>query len=179
MPQVRYPSSYRSCNGRSRVTGEFRTASPEQTERAGEALGALVRAGDVVVLTGDLGAGKTHLVQGMAVALGAEERVTSPTFNLLLVHPGMVPLYHFDLYRLEHEDELEDIAFYETIEGDGVSAIEWGDRFPASLPPDRLVVVIHREGESSRRFEVAGQGPRGEALASSWLSSVLAEGATP
>ncbi|MRR11077.1 tRNA (adenosine(37)-N6)-threonylcarbamoyltransferase complex ATPase subunit type 1 TsaE, partial [bacterium] len=103
------------------MTGEFRTSSPNQTERAGEALGALCRAGDVVALTGDLGAGKTHLVQGIARALGAGDRVTSPTFNLLLVHPAPVPLYHFDLYRLEREDELEDIAFYETIEGDGVS----------------------------------------------------------
>lgn len=147
------------------------------TERAGEALGSLVRAGDVVVLTGDLGAGKTHLVQGMARALGAEERVTSPTFNLLLVHPGPLPLYHFDLYRLEREDDLEDIAFYETVEGDGVSAIEWGDRFPASLPAERLTVVIHREGETERRFEVDGRGERGAQLEAQWLSVVASAGA--
>lgn len=158
------------------MTGEFRTTSPGQTERAGESLGTLVRAGDVVVLTGDLGAGKTHLVQGMAIALNAGERVTSPTFNLLLVHPGRVPLYHFDLYRLEREEDLEDIAFYETVEGDGVSAIEWGDRFPASLPPDRLVVAIHRGGEQDRRFEVAGTGERGVELASAWLASMRSIG---
>lgn len=151
------------------MTLEFRTASERETERAGEALGALARAGDVVVLSGDLGAGKTHLVQGMARALGVDERVTSPTFNLLLVHPGPLPLYHFDLYRLEREEDLEDIAFYETLEGDGVSAIEWGDRFPASLPPDRLLVVIHRESETARRFEVEARGPRSTALADAWL----------
>lgn len=150
---------------------EFRTTSPEETERAGALLGGLVRPGDVIALSGDLGAGKTHLVQGIAGALGVAEPVTSPTFNLLLVHPGRVPLYHFDLYRLEREDELEELAFYETLEADGVSAIEWGDRFPASLPPDHLAVVIHREGEDARRFEVTGTGPRSAELAASWLAA--------
>lgn len=154
------------------MTLEFRTTSEGDTERAGAALGLVARAGDVVVLSGDLGAGKTHLVQGMARALGVDERVTSPTFNLLLVHPGPLPLYHFDLYRLEREEDLEDIAFYETLEGDGVSAIEWGDRFPASLPHDRLLVVIHREGESARRFEVDGRGPRSGELAEAWLRTL-------
>lgn len=158
------------------MAASFNTTSADQTERAGEALGSLVAAGDVVVLTGDLGAGKTHLVQGMARALGARERVTSPTFNLLLVHPGPLPLYHFDLYRLEREEELEDIAFYETVEGDGVSAIEWGDRFPASLPTDRLTVVIHREGETRRRFDVQGRGARGARLEAEWLAAVESEG---
>lgn len=125
-----------------------------------------------MVLAGDLGAGKTHLVQGVAGALGADERVTSPTFNLLLVHPGPLPLYHFDLYRLEREEDLEDIAFYETLEGDGVCAIEWGDRFPASLPPDHLRIAIHREGESLRRFEVEGSGARSVALEGEWLAAL-------
>lgn len=156
------------------MIARFHTNSPEETERAGDVLGQLTRPGDVIVLTGDLGAGKTHLVQGLASALGAAERVTSPTFNLLLVHPGPVPLYHFDLYRLEREDELEDIAFYETVEGDGVSAIEWGDRFPASLPHDRLLVEIHREGEQARRFDVDGRGARSEELAAAWLTALHA-----
>lgn len=156
---------------------EFRTSSPEETEQAGAVLGQLLCAGDVLALSGDLGAGKTHLVQGIARALGAEERVTSPTFNLLLVHPGPLPLYHFDLYRLESEDDLEDIAFYETLESDGVSAIEWGDRFPASLPPDHLRVVIHREADSVRRFEVVGQGRRSESLGEQWLRALAGEGA--
>jgi tRNA threonylcarbamoyladenosine biosynthesis protein TsaE len=151
---------------------EFRTSSADETERAGVLLGRLVRPGDVIALSGDLGAGKTHLVQGIAAALGVAEPVTSPTFNLLLVHPGRVPLYHFDLYRLEHEDELEELAFYETLESDGVSAIEWGDRFPRALPPDHLGVAIHREGEDQRRFEVSGQGERSAALAREWAAAV-------
>lgn len=157
------------------MNARFKTDSPDQTEHAGRVLGGLARPGDVIVLAGDLGAGKTHLVQGIAEALGADERVTSPTFNLLLVHPGRVPLYHFDLYRLEREEELEDIAFYETIEGDGVSAIEWGDRFPASLPHDRLLVVIHREGEQARMFEVDSRGTRSEQLAVAWLAALAGE----
>jgi len=156
------------------VSFVFRTASAGQTERAGRVLGSLLRLGDVLALSGDLGAGKTHLVQGVAQALGVEERVTSPTFNLLLVHPGRLPLYHFDLYRLACASELEDIAFYETLEGDGVSAVEWGDRFPGCLPPDRLVVVIHREGENERRFEVRAGGERSARLAQEWLDAMSA-----
>jgi tRNA threonylcarbamoyladenosine biosynthesis protein TsaE len=124
----------------------------------------------VVVLSGDLGAGKTHLVQGVARGLGVGDPVTSPTFNLLLVHRGRIPLYHFDLYRLEHAVELEDIGFYETIESDGVSMIEWGDRFPAALPPEYLEVSIHDLGDRSRRFEVAGIGARGDVLAREWIA---------
>ncbi|MBN1192644.1 MAG: tRNA (adenosine(37)-N6)-threonylcarbamoyltransferase complex ATPase subunit type 1 TsaE [Coriobacteriia bacterium] len=151
------------------MASKFTTMSPEQTEQAGMLLGPLLRPGDVIALAGDLGAGKTHLVQGVARALGVDEPVTSPTFNLLLVHPGPLPLYHFDLYRLEQETELEDIGFYETLEGDGVSLIEWGDRFPRSLPADSLVVAIHRIGETARCFELTWGGPRSTALAAEWV----------
>ncbi len=150
------------------MNAEILTADADQTERAGVLLAPLLRAGDVIALGGDLGAGKTHLVQGVARGLGVDEPVTSPTFNLLLVHPGPLPLHHFDLYRLEREGDLEDIAFYETLESDGVSMIEWGDRFPSALPQDRLLVVIHRTGENTRRFEIDANGPRAEALAAAW-----------
>jgi tRNA threonylcarbamoyladenosine biosynthesis protein TsaE len=158
------------------VIAEFNTMSAEGTEEAGRLLGPLLEPGDVLALTGDLGAGKTHLVQGIAEALGVEERVTSPTFNLLLVHPGPLPLYHFDLYRLERESDLEDIDFYATVEGDGVSAIEWGDRFPASLPPDHVRVYIHRMGESARRFALEGTGPRGASLVDAWMTALREQG---
>jgi tRNA threonylcarbamoyladenosine biosynthesis protein TsaE len=154
------------------------TRSAAETERAGEVLAPLLAPGDVVALTGDLGAGKTRLVQGVARALGVEEPVTSPTFNLLLVHPGALPLYHFDLYRLERESELEDIGFFETLESDGFSMIEWGDRFPAALPADRLVVSIERTGDQSRLLALDARGPRSEALASAWLGRCRAEGLT-
>ncbi len=151
------------------------TAGEAATVRSGELLGPLLRAGDVVALAGDLGAGKTQLVKGVARALGVGDAVTSPTFNLLLVHPGSLPLYHFDLYRLEREEDLEEIGFYETVEGDGVSMIEWGDRFPASLPNDRLLVTIHRTGDDERRFELHPSGARATALAAAWLNALSAE----
>lgn len=154
----------------------FFTHSAAETERAGELLARLLEPGDVVALAGDLGAGKTCLVQGVARGLGVSEPVTSPTFNLLLVHPGRLPLYHFDLYRLERAEELEGIDFFETLESDGASVIEWGDRFPEALPADHVLVVIHREGESERRFEVTAQGARSERLAEAWVSLCRAEG---
>ena len=84
-------------------------------ETAGGHACAYLQAGDVIVLSGDLGAGKTQFVQGVAAGLGVRDQVTSPTFNILLTYPaGSLPLYHFDLYRLEEADELEDIGYYET-----------------------------------------------------------------
>jgi tRNA threonylcarbamoyladenosine biosynthesis protein TsaE len=158
------------------MTSGFTTRSAAQTERAGAELAALVRPGDVVALAGDLGAGKTHLVQGVARGLGVDGPVTSPTFNLLLVHHGRLTLYHFDLYRLEREADLEEIGFYETLEGDGISMIEWGDRFPGALPPDRLLVVIRRTGAESRRFDLLPTGPRSEAIARAWSAACRTDG---
>jgi len=152
------------------------TGSAEETRRAGELLALALAPGDVLALAGDLGAGKTCLVQGVARGLGVSEPVTSPTFNILLVHPGSVPLYHFDLYRLEDESQLDDIGFFETVESDGVSAIEWGDRFPAALPPDHLAVTIHLAPEGLRGFEVVPAGPRSHALAEAWHVACAAEG---
>lgn len=150
----------------------FKTASEEQTVRAGAALAPLLRAGDVIALSGDLGAGKTQLVKGVARGLGVDEPVTSPTFNLLLVHPGTLPLYHFDLYRLEHAEDLEEIDFCGVVEGDGVSMIEWGDRFPEALPADHLLVTIHRAGAEERVFELEGTGARSAAVASAWVDTL-------
>lgn len=152
------------------------TGSADETARAGEMLAALLEPGDVLALAGDLGAGKTCLVQGIARGLGVDEPVTSPTFNLLLVHPGRLTLYHFDLYRLDDVLELDDIGFYETLEADGVSAIEWGDRFPGALPVDHLSIVIHLAEGGLRRFEVLPTGARSEALAAAWRAACAAQG---
>ncbi|MDI6712665.1 MAG: tRNA (adenosine(37)-N6)-threonylcarbamoyltransferase complex ATPase subunit type 1 TsaE [Anaerosomatales bacterium] len=154
----------------------FKTRSAGETVRAGELLARLLAPGDVVALSGDLGAGKTHLVQGVAHGLGVAEPVTSPTFNLLVVHPGRVPLHHFDLYRLERAEELDDIAFAETLESGGVSLIEWGDKFPGELPADHVEVVI-RVGEGDERvFEVRGTGVRSASVAEAWLEACEQEG---
>ncbi len=163
---------HQPTNDRGSGTLTFNTASEAETVSAGALLAPRLRAGDVLALTGDLGAGKTHLVQGVGAGLGVDAPITSPTFTVLAVHAGRLPLYHFDLYRLECEDELEDIGFYETLEGDGVSMIEWGDRFPHALPDDHLLVAIERTGEDTRRIRLEPSGPRGAALAHAWLDAL-------
>ncbi len=146
----------------------FISRSAEQTRDLGRALAAALRPDDVVTLTGDLGAGKTCLAQGVAVGLGVTEAVTSPTFNILLEHRGSLTLYHFDLYRLERADQLEDIAFWETLEAGGASLIEWGERFPGALPDDHLAVVITIEPDGSRKLVPEARGPRAAGLLERW-----------
>ncbi|MBN2248073.1 MAG: tRNA (adenosine(37)-N6)-threonylcarbamoyltransferase complex ATPase subunit type 1 TsaE [Coriobacteriia bacterium] len=152
----------------------FTTGDAGETDRAGALLAACLEPGDVVALSGDLGAGKTHLVQGVARALDVDGAVTSPTFNILLVHDGVLPLYHFDLYRLEDEAQLEDVGFFEMLEADGASFIEWGDRFPDALPPDHLLVTIQRSGDTGRVFTLHPGGVRARVLADCWIAAIKA-----
>jgi tRNA threonylcarbamoyladenosine biosynthesis protein TsaE len=120
--------------------------SAEETIAAGRAHAANLRRGDVLALCGDLGAGKTHFVKGVAAALGADAAVTSPTFTLIHEYlGGRLPLYHFDFYRLEDEDEALKIGLDEYLDGDGVCIIEWADKFPDLLPAHtRWFRFIHR-----------------------------------
>ncbi len=119
--------------------------SAEDTIAHGRALAATLRRGDVLALCGDLGAGKTHFVKGLAAGLGASAPVTSPTFTLIHEYlGGRLPLYHFDFYRLDDEDEALKIGFDEYLDGDGVCVIEWADKFPALLPaPTRWLRFTH------------------------------------
>ena len=129
------------------------------------------------LLSGDLGAGKTQLTKGLAAGLGVAEPVTSPTFNILLVHQGRLPLYHFDLYRLERAEQLEDLDFCGTLEADGVSVVEWGDRFAEALPADGLVVShAASTGDDERGLEVRAARPRGERLALAWADACRRRG---
>lgn len=150
----------------------IRTDSAQGTRSVGEAIGTLARPGDVVLLSGDLGAGKTQLVKGIAQALGVPEHVTSPTFNIMLVHEGRIPLYHVDLYRLEHADELEDIDYFDTLEADGIVAVEWGDRFPEAAPPDHLLVELNICGDAERELKVAAVGEKAAHLMAGLESAV-------
>ena len=139
------------------------TNSPEETAHLAELAGQKIREGTVLCLEGDLGAGKTLFVQSLARTLGVEGEVTSPTFNLMNVYEGICRIYHFDLYRLENETELEDIGFYEyTEEPEGIVVIEWPDKFPESLPDDYVEVHIERIGEKSRQFEFASIGEKNQ-----------------
>ncbi len=113
----------------------------------GEVLAAAGQKGLTLCLDGDLGAGKTTLVQGIAAALGCQD-ATSPTFNLLNIYEGKKTIYHFDLYRLEAEDELYEAGFYEySIEDGDFVLIEWGSKFPDSMPQDHIAIVLSRQGK--------------------------------
>ncbi len=141
-----------------RIAIESRSA--DATGRIGEALGELARPGDVLLLSGDLGAGKTQLVKGLGRALGVAEPVTSPTFNIMLAHEGRVPLFHVDLYRLDSADQLEDIDYFGTLEAGGVVAVEWGDRFSEAAPPDHVSIELDIVDDTRRLITIAGSGPR-------------------
>jgi tRNA threonylcarbamoyladenosine biosynthesis protein TsaE len=135
------------------VTIVAQTTSVEETRELGEAVAGLARAGDVVVLAGDLGAGKTAFVQGFAVALGVDEPVTSPTFTLVHEYDGRLPVFHVDVYRLDRLAETADLALGELLEGGGVVLIEWGDAVRGVLPPDYLEIrLVLGEGADDRRL---------------------------
>lgn len=138
------------------------------THALGVSLTRYLARGDVLLLSGDLGAGKTALVKGIAKGLGVSEPITSPTFNILLAHPGTLPLYHMDLYRLDRSDQLEDVDYYGTLEADGVTCVEWGDRFPEAAPTEYVAVDIAIASDSERDITIVGVGPRGESLAELW-----------
>ena len=122
-------------------------------------------AGHVICLAGDLGAGKTLLVQGLSTALGIEDIVSSPTFTILNVYESMFPIYHFDLYRLNYAEELFDIGFYEYTEGNGLSIIEWPDKFPEELPEEYLWIDIKTTDHVNERiFQVNARGRRYEQI---------------
>ncbi len=138
---------------------------------AAAALAWWLAPGDVVVLSGDLGAGKTRFTQGIARALGVSEAVVSPTFNILLAYEdGRIPLYHLDLYRLQDEGELEDIDFYSLVGADspGAALVEWGERFPKALPEDALFVAMTVEADGTREVSARATGPRSAELLRQW-----------
>ena len=135
------------------MTHEILTGSEEETEAAGERLGATLSAGDVVLLYGDLGAGKTAFVRGLARGVGADAGdVSSPTFTIVQEYAGRLTLYHVDLYRLE-EKEVDDLGLEELVLGDGVVAIEWAERW-RERPNDVIEVRIEEAGEGMRRIAV-------------------------
>ncbi len=146
------------------LTCEVQTASAEETKRVGAQLAERLRPGDVVVLNGDLGAGKTQFVQGVAEALGVQGPGTSPTFNILLAYEGRLPLNHFDLYRLDSADELDDIGYWEVLEDDGATFIEWGDKFPEAMPDDYLEIRLSTGGAGVRTIAMRAHGPASEHL---------------
>ncbi|HZD60169.1 MAG TPA: tRNA (adenosine(37)-N6)-threonylcarbamoyltransferase complex ATPase subunit type 1 TsaE [Anaerolineae bacterium] len=146
------------------------THSPEETRELARKLAPLLSEGDLINLTGDLGAGKTVFTKGLAEGLEIHIPVTSPTFTLIKEYSGRLPLYHFDVYRLASPDELEELGADEYFYGDGVSVVEWGDKVEELLPDERLTVKILRlVDDSFRRIEVSPYGDRWQQKVDQWL----------
>jgi tRNA threonylcarbamoyladenosine biosynthesis protein TsaE len=146
---------------------DLETAAPEQTREVAAAVAELLGPGDVVSLTGDLGAGKTCFVQGAARALGVTDPVASPTFVLVREYRGTLPVYHVDVYRLDRFQEVLDLGFEDLLDPGGVVFIEWGDAIDSLLPTSRLEVRLTASEDDTRRLRFTGQGswvPRWERL---------------
>ncbi len=129
------------------------TNSAAETRALGRRLARFLRQGDVLALEGELGAGKTTFIQGVADGLGIHTPVRSPSFVLMTVHVGSYPLYHIDAYRVS-DVEIEDAGIDEVFDGTGVVAVEWADRLQNILPESHLTLVFTWEGETVRRVEL-------------------------
>lgn len=147
----------------------LRTESPLETEKLGEGLGAMLPTGTVVALRGELAAGKTCLVRGLARTLAPDAQPTSPTFTLVNEYRGARTLYHVDLYRLERLDEVYDLGYEDLFDGcDGVCAVEWAERAEALLPPTRLDVHLVHDGGDNRVVTIENAG----VLAGQWQDAL-------
>jgi tRNA threonylcarbamoyladenosine biosynthesis protein TsaE len=143
------------------VTAVLQTRSAEETRRLGQALGEAARPGDVLLLEGAFGVGKTVLVQGLAVGLGVIEDVTSPSFVLVVEHQGRLPLYHVDLYRLDgrlDDEMLDNLADYQ--EACGVCAIEWPEALPPELRSGATLLTLTAEDDDSRELRIEAPDER-------------------
>jgi len=129
------------------------SCSPEETEAAGERLGRTLASGDVVALTGELGAGKTCFTRGLARGLESDARVTSPTFVMINEYRGRVPIHHVDAYRTTGLDELIDLGLPELFV-DGVTIVEWAEKVESLLPANAIRVTIEGVGDEPRRITI-------------------------
>lgn len=131
------------------------SSSVEATEQLGASLARILSPGDIVAFTGELGAGKTAFIRGMAVGLGLDFRVTSPTYTIVNEYPGAIPLFHFDLYRLGGSDELYDIGWEDYISRGGICAVEWSERAVDELS-GCITVNISRLSDDERSIIIEG-----------------------
>ena len=139
----------------------YTSYSPEETEKIAYEFSQQLNAGDVVCMYGELGAGKTAFVRGLARGLGIKDHITSPTFTIVNEYYGKMPLYHFDVYRIADEDEMYEVGYEEYIDGDGVSVIEWPQLIKDILPKSYYSVKIDRNyeaGENSRIITIERVG---------------------
>ena len=136
------------------------TKSADDTREMAAQVATLAKPGDLILLAGDLGAGKTAFAQGFGRALGIDEPIVSPTFTLVRTYPGRLPMLHVDVYRLDHLQEVVDLGLAEMLDEGGVALIEWGDMAAPSLPADFLEVRIdYADADDERRFDFRIVGP--------------------
>lgn len=128
------------------------------TRKLGRELAGILSPGDVLILSGELGAGKTTLTQGLAQGLGVTTPVTSPTFTLIQEHRGRCPLYHIDLYRLEEPEAMLELGLEEYFGGEGITVVEWGERLKPYMPPAFLEIKMEY-AKDGRRAIITAQGP--------------------
>ena len=134
------------------------TDNEVETVREGEKLGHTLKPGAIVALYGELGAGKTAFTRGVANGLGIDANVSSPTFTIVNEYPGDIPLFHFDMYRLESENELFDIGWDDYHDRDGICVVEWSEKVPGAFFPDTTVVKFKILGDNSRSLDIEIKG---------------------
>lgn len=152
---------------------DFVTHSSNQTQKAGAVLGRLLQAGDVILLEGELGAGKTTFTKGVGQGLGVEGYVNSPTFTLVNEYQGRLPLYHMDCYRLESPREALDLGIEEYLYGDGATIIEWPERITEVLPQEFLRVKLGYVNDTKRTIRLEPFGARYIELATEFKKSAF------
>jgi len=158
---------------------DFISHSVAQTIRFGQRLGELMQQGDLVVLLGDFGAGKTHMIKGIAQGLGSADLVNSPSFVLINEYRagprhGSIPIFHADLYRIENPDELAAIGIEEAWSGIGVCLIEWADQAGDWLPAERLAIHLQHLSETKRVLRFVPYGARYQALLAEFKKTAVA-----
>lgn len=146
--------------------------SIEDTERLAQTIATLVTHGDVLLLHGDLGAGKTTFSQFFGKALGIEQKITSPTFNIIKSYEGKLPFHHMDCYRLEGAED--DLGFDEYFYGDGVTIVEWPEMIEEFLPEDYIELNLKYIEDSKREIEIQAMGSRGNRLKEQIIDEVTA-----
>jgi len=139
---------------------ELVSHSPEETQRLGRRLGEIAQPGDVFLLVGDLGSGKTCLTQGIAWGLGIKEYALSPSFVIIRELYGRLPLYHIDLYRLDRIEESMDLGLDDYLYGRGVCVVEWAEKALSLMPPERLLLRLDYLSDTERRFRLEANGRR-------------------
>ncbi len=132
----------------------IQTRSEKETENAGRELAEHLRPGSIVALYGDLGAGKTAFVRGLACGLGLDVRVSSPTFTIVNEYLGTIPLFHFDMYRISSADELFDIGWDDYLERGGICAVEWSENISEAIPEDAIRVSICKTDDTGREINI-------------------------